>query len=311
MDLISVVIPTHRRPHVIARAVRSVLRQTYRNLEVIVVIDGMDDGTRAAVNALNDDRTRVIETGRSRGPASARNFGVQYAAGKYVALLDDDDEWAPDKLKRQMQMVRRHGLEDQEFLISCRIHAVTSSKVYVWPARLYRPGDDLSEYLLDRGAPFKRCSIVASGTLLFPRMLAERVPFIEDAMHEDWSWLLLCVVRDKTPLLMCEEPMFIYHLDDASSLSKRLNWRDSFEWAQQYRPYLSGKGFAGIVSSTAAWRAKQQGDRQAFAEIAQAMPSEATLLHWLTLLGIRLTPLNLAKRLYRLSRFSEAKHAGT
>ena len=73
--LISVVIPTFRRRELVQRAVQSVLRQTYPSFEVIVVIDGVDDGTRARVDQMGDARTRVLETGRNQGPAEARNHG--------------------------------------------------------------------------------------------------------------------------------------------------------------------------------------------------------------------------------------------
>ena len=75
--LISVVIPTFRRGELVQRAVQSVLRQTYACFEVIVVIDGVDDGTRARIDHLGDARTHVLETGRNQGPAEARNHGVR------------------------------------------------------------------------------------------------------------------------------------------------------------------------------------------------------------------------------------------
>ena len=101
MALVSTVIPTYRRPDLVKRAVQSVLAQTYKAIEVVVVIDGVDDGTRAVIDNLNDPRTRVIETGINRGPAEARNIGVLAAAGSYIALLDDDDEWSFRDLPEQ------------------------------------------------------------------------------------------------------------------------------------------------------------------------------------------------------------------
>ena len=116
--LISVVIPTYRRSDLVRRAVQSVLRQTYTSFEIIVVIDGMDDGTRDCLDQLGDSRIRVLETGRNQGPAEARNYGVRHATGDYVALLDDDDEWTKQKLERQLSLLQKLGLAGRDFLIS-------------------------------------------------------------------------------------------------------------------------------------------------------------------------------------------------
>src|SRR5689334_19968314 len=105
MPLVSAVIPTHRRPMEVIRAIKSVLRQTYSPIEVIVVIDGQDNETRAAVEALRQPSVTGLETGHHAGPAEARNMGIRAARGIYVGLLDDDDEWTDDKIAVQMQFI--------------------------------------------------------------------------------------------------------------------------------------------------------------------------------------------------------------
>ncbi len=302
--LISVVIPTYRRPHLVRRAVLSVLRQTYTTIEAIIVIDGMDDGTRAVIESLHDDRTRVIESGQNGGPARARNIGVQHARGELIALLDDDDEWTEDKLATQMRFIQEHGLTG-DFVLSCRvIGKPTGARSHIWPDRLFAEGDDIGEYLLDRRTPFARPGMACSGTLLFPKSVARRVPFPRDRVHEDWSWLLLCVAGERIPLLMCPEPMFIYHLDpNANSQNKLTSWRSSLQWARKYRSCMSGVAFAGLLSSTTAWRAKRQADYKAFREIALVMRREgdAKLKHWFILLSVFVLPADFAERLRRLS----------
>jgi glycosyltransferase involved in cell wall biosynthesis len=311
MDLVSVVIPTYRRSALVQQAVKSVLAQTYKTLEVLVVIDGVDaDGTRGVIDALNDSRTHVIETGINGGPAKARYFGVRHANGIYVALLDDDDEWTANKLEHQMLLLQQHCLGDREFLLSCRsiLRINRTDETHTWPVNLYRMGDDLSEYLLDRRYPFKRSGLVASGTLLFPRSLALRVPFPNDAVHEDWSWLLVCVMRDRIPLIMCEDPMFIYNIDLLPSRNTLMNWHKSLEWGLTYRNYMSGRAFAGLLSSTTAWRAKRQDGVRAFPEIARTMREEGrpSVMHWLTLIAVMVFPLAFAEKL-RQFPFSQKK----
>ncbi len=305
MTLLTVVIPTYRRPNLVKRTVISVLQQTYQMIEVLIVIDGEDDGTAEAIASLADPRARVIATGINRGPAMARNAGVAQAKGQYIAILDDDDEWIKTKLESQLRFVQDRQLSDSEFLLSCRTVAknLANGKIRIWPHKLFENGD-LGDYLLDRGSPFGRPGLISSGTLFFPKRLAERVPFPDDSVHEDWSWLLLCVVRDRVPLYMDEQAMFIYNIDDGPSRNRLMNWHDSLEWGQKYRAYLSGRAFAGLLSSTTAWRAKQHGGWRAFFEIASVMHREgqATLLHWLTLIGVMLFPMKIAEKL-RLTKW--------
>jgi glycosyltransferase involved in cell wall biosynthesis len=103
MPDVSVVIPTHNRRRLLGQAVRSALGQVGVEVEVVVVDDGSSDGTADAVASLGDDRVRLIRHRRPLGVAVARNAGAGAARGAWVALLDDDDLWAPDKLWRQLE----------------------------------------------------------------------------------------------------------------------------------------------------------------------------------------------------------------
>jgi len=100
--LVSVVLPTFNRADVIVRSVRSVLAQTHRNLELIVVDDGSTDETLTLLGAIEDDRMSVVSSGGQLGPSGARNVGIDLAAGRYLAFQDSDDEWMPDKLSTQL-----------------------------------------------------------------------------------------------------------------------------------------------------------------------------------------------------------------
>lgn len=107
MPLVSVIIPTYNRISTLPAAIESVLRQTYKNLEVILVDDGSTDGTENYVRGLVDTRVRYIKNTGRHGPAAARNLGVRLAVGEYVAFQDSDDEWHPEKLEKQMPLLLR------------------------------------------------------------------------------------------------------------------------------------------------------------------------------------------------------------
>lgn len=102
--LVSVVIPTHDRAHLISQTLRCVLAQTVSNIEVVVVDDCSSDGTEKEVALVGDPRIRFIRHEVNKGAATARNTGIESARGAYVAFLDSDDEWHPQKLEKQLQI---------------------------------------------------------------------------------------------------------------------------------------------------------------------------------------------------------------
>lgn len=106
--LVSVIIPVYNREDVIGRALDSVLNQSYRNLEIIVIDDGSSDQTVHRCRSYGE-RIRLI-TQKNAGPAAARNNGIRHAAGPFIAFLDSDDEWYPDKIEKQLRFAAEENL---------------------------------------------------------------------------------------------------------------------------------------------------------------------------------------------------------
>lgn len=106
--LVSVILPTRDRVDMLSRAVDSVLAQSERDLELIVVDDASTDGTASYLAALaaRDARARSIRNATPGGGPAARNTGMAQARGDWIAFIDDDDEWLPKKLERQLATLR-------------------------------------------------------------------------------------------------------------------------------------------------------------------------------------------------------------
>jgi glycosyltransferase involved in cell wall biosynthesis len=100
--MVSVIIPTYNRAELIGRAVKSVLNQSFRDFELIVVDDGSSDQTRETVESFHDPRLRLIEQ-EHQGVSKARNRGIKESVGKWISFLDSDDAWQPNKLQRQIE----------------------------------------------------------------------------------------------------------------------------------------------------------------------------------------------------------------
>lgn len=111
MNTVSVVVPTHERADTLQRAIESVLSQTITDIELIVVDDASTDGTEAVVREYDDPRIKYLKHDENCGGSAARNTGVDAAEGKFVAFLDDDDEWRPGKLAAQLDVYDRASAE--------------------------------------------------------------------------------------------------------------------------------------------------------------------------------------------------------
>lgn len=120
---VSVVIPVRDAGRTVERAIRSVLGQTHQDLEVLVVEDGSADASAAIVQRLAQEDVRVRSLrGRGGGPAGARNVGLEAARGRWIAFLDADDLWAPQKLERQLRF-----MEDRGIAASCTAYDLIDS----------------------------------------------------------------------------------------------------------------------------------------------------------------------------------------
>jgi glycosyltransferase involved in cell wall biosynthesis len=185
-DLVSVIIPTYNYAHFVADAIESALAQTHRPIEVIVVDDGSTDDT-AAVLGRFAGRIDAIRKPNG-GLSSARNAGIRAARGASIAILDADDVWMPDKIERQLALLREHPGAG---VIGCGAELVDGQgrvkEVRLFPA----PSGDRRERL--RGVLLRELWIGGSGSgALIPAAVLERVGLFDEALTaaEDWDmWL--------------------------------------------------------------------------------------------------------------------------
>jgi len=194
-SLISVIIPTFNRAGHVTRAVESVLVQTYPNREIIVVDDGSTDNTREAMKGY-ENRIKYIYQDNA-GVSAARNVGIQAASGQWIAFLDSDDIWLPNKLARQIRCVNRKaakvcftnyilssGKESIQNMQTVYKRKAVEEKEYtdalelmlVEPVGLYVPTMLVVRDLLEQVGCFHENLVVAEDTHLIYE-LALRVPF--------------------------------------------------------------------------------------------------------------------------------------
>src|SRR5699024_744473 len=111
-SLVSVIIPTFKRKkEIVRRAVKSVMAQTYQNIEIIIVDDSPEEfqgsiKIKEYLDSLKDERVKYIKHSENKGANAARNTGIRNSKGNFLAFLDDDDEWLPMKIEKQIQQFK-------------------------------------------------------------------------------------------------------------------------------------------------------------------------------------------------------------
>jgi glycosyltransferase involved in cell wall biosynthesis len=259
---VSVVIPSHERPALLRRAVASVLAQTLSDLDVIVVLDGADPESEACLALVRDPRLQVISVADPVGGSEARNIGVRAARAEWVALLDDDDEWMPDKLAKQMA-VARSSVHPYPIVATALI-ARSPLADFRWPRKT--PTYPLSEYLFVRNSLFQGEGVLQTSTWLTKKELMLKVPFTRGLRrHQDWDWILRAAKTGGTGLEFINEPLAIWHIDDPNSpVRTQYHWQYSLEWIRANRQLVTPKAYAGFTAVTLSAQAAWQHDWAAF-----------------------------------------------
>ncbi len=223
---ISIVSPFHNRRTFLSPLIASLQEQTFTDFELIIVDDGSTDGLADAVATLQTGfPVRFIRLEPNRGAAAARNAGIDAARGRYVALLDSDDAWHPDKLRLQFQQLEADVSGPP--LVSLTRQLVRSGVSYVSPSATMGPDDDVGSYLFLRGG------VIQSSMMMLNRDLAARVRFDgSDHGHDDWSFALRLQAAGAR-FAMLEQPLTLYNDTAGRSRrspaysSKRLGWLEA------------------------------------------------------------------------------------
>jgi glycosyltransferase involved in cell wall biosynthesis len=247
--LVTAVIPTRNRPGLVCRAVRSVLSQSLREIECIVVIDGPDLATVESLRELRDPRLRVIALGESVGACEARNLGAQASRADWVALLDDDDEWLPHRLERQIAALAE-AVEPVTMVVSRFLDRGAGNDL-VRPYRFPLRGQSISEFLWCEVSPFGGITgFPQTSTWLLRRDFLLQVPFTKgQKLLQDLDWLLRAYHQPQMNVLFLQEPLTIFHNDQGRQrVTKKIDWRYSFRWAMRNRPLFTPKALGFFIA---------------------------------------------------------------
>jgi glycosyltransferase involved in cell wall biosynthesis len=247
---VSAVIPTRNRPEIVCRAVRSALCQTYKNLEIVVVVDGPNPSTAEALAALQEPRLRVMTLTIPVGGSEARNIGVRAARGEWIALLDDDDEWLPCKIATQVAIAQ--SIKSEFVVIANKYIDRRTSGDMIRPQIPQRPEQHISEYMFCEASFFHpRQGAIQTSTLFVSRSLLLKSPFTAGLKRfQDIDWLLRAVPQTGREVYIAPSILSIYHNDQASGrIGSSTDWHYLLHWAICNRGLFTAKAFSYFLSN--------------------------------------------------------------
>ncbi len=177
---ISVIIPTFNRGKLIANSIKSVLNQTIKNLEIIIVDDGSTDNTKEVIDKFQDRRIKYIKLDKNQGASNARNIGIKAAKGRYISFQDSDDIFYPNKLEIQLNNI----INKKTDLDFCKINVLYNSTYnYLVPSSIrekrFESGDFFTE-LISNGNFISTQSILIKKSFMKKFLFDPNMPRLQD-----------------------------------------------------------------------------------------------------------------------------------
>jgi glycosyltransferase involved in cell wall biosynthesis len=216
LPLVSVIIPTYNRAGVLRRAVDSVLAQTYQDVELLVIDNGSTDQTSHVIAEYGDRVMSVVQ--ENRGVSSARNTGIRAASGEYVALLDSDDAWLPDKLARQLEVMTQHP----------EIPLCHTEEIWIRRGVRVNPMKKHQKY---GGYIFSYClplCVISPSSVLIRRWLFEEVGEFDETFPACEDYELWLRITKTYPVSFLDAPLVVKYGGHSDQLSRQYWGLDRF-----------------------------------------------------------------------------------
>ena len=215
---VSVIMPTCNRAKLVERSIRSVLCQSFKNFEFIIIDDGSTDGTDIVIATIADKRIRYFRNSSSKGGSQARNIGIERAKGKYIAFIDDDDSW--DEAKLDLQVKAAKNTQADLIYTGCRYVDQTSGEVI--KSRVPSRRGDLFSDLLTAN------HVGPTSTVLLTREIIERAGAFDPDLPscQDWDlWLRVARIGQIDFLRESLATIYVHSHRISSDIGKKLTAR--------------------------------------------------------------------------------------
>lgn len=217
IGLISIIMAAYNAENTLNKAIDSVLAQTYKNWELLVVNDCSTDSTLTVAQAYDDERIRIITNEKNSGASLTRHNGALAAKGEWIAILDCDDAWAKDKLEKQAELQKE---KNAELIFTASAFMDEKGEPMDWV--LHVPDEIGYKKLLKQ-------NLISNSSVLVNKKLYLENEVMGDDMHEDFACWLNILKKGKTAYGI-DEPLLIYRLSKNSKSGNKvkaakMNWK--------------------------------------------------------------------------------------
>ncbi len=236
---VSVIIPTLNRAKKLARAISSVLYQTFRDYEIIVVDDGSTDGTRETISQFGRRITYMAHSS-NLGVSAARNTGIRRSSAPFVAFLDSDDYWLPDKLKSQLGF-----FEANPGALACQ-----TEEVWLRKGRRVNPRERHQKPSGDIFEPSLRLCLVTPSAVMLKRPILDEVGLFDEALPACEDYDLWLRISCRHPIYLIPQKLVVKEGGNPDQLSALHNGMDRFRIGALVKLIESGKLNKGQLKAT-------------------------------------------------------------
>ena len=216
--LVSIIMAAYNAEKTIELAIESVLNQTYSNFELLVINDCSKDGTAKLVEdfSAKDNRVRLISNEKNSGVSFTRKHGLEESNGSWIAILDSDDAWTPDKLEKQIELQKR---TNADLLFTGSAFMDSDGQPIDW--YLHAPAEVTYRQLLKQ-------NVLSNSSALVRKELYAKHYAVGDGMHEDFA-IWLSILKDGKKAYGVDEPLLIYRIAKSSKSGNKIkaakmNW---------------------------------------------------------------------------------------
>jgi glycosyltransferase involved in cell wall biosynthesis len=203
---VSVIIPTYNRADLLPRTIKSSLNQTFKDFELIIVDDGSTDNTKEVVEKFKkkDNRVKYIWQENSGGPASPKNKGIKASKGEYIAFLDDDDEWFPEKIEKQLEIFENSKVKNIGIVACNALDLFEDSKT----TKEYKIKETKEEKYLPM--ILNGCFIHSSSSVVVKKNTFKKVGYFDKRLKTADDWDMWIRIISKYNFDFYPHPLFKY-----------------------------------------------------------------------------------------------------
>jgi glycosyltransferase involved in cell wall biosynthesis len=229
MTKVSVIIPTYNRADKVCRAISSIIDQTYKDIEIIVIDDASTDTTIKRLDEFGS-QIKIIRHEKNMGVSAARNSGIRTAKGEYIALLDSDDYWLPEKLEVQIAFFNANP-----DAVICQ-----ARELWIRHGRRVNPGNKHLKPSGDIFIPSLKLCLVSPSAVMFKKSLLDEVGMFDEEFPVCEDYDLWLRITYRYPVYLIEQDLLVKEGGAPDQLSASIKGMDMYRIKSMANLYKKG-----------------------------------------------------------------------